>query len=81
MEQNIPNPFSDQTTIRYQLPNGTNQASIIVLDLNGKMIKEYAINQNKGEVRITASEIGKGLFLYSLINNGKEIITKKMVIK
>lgn len=81
MEQNIPNPFSDQTTIRFQLPKGSNQAAIIVLDLNGKLIKEYVINQNSGEIKITATEIGKGLFLYSLISNGKEVITKKMVIK
>ncbi|WP_298305488.1 tail fiber domain-containing protein [Flavobacterium sp.] len=81
MEQNVPNPFSDQTTIKFQLPKGSNDASIIVMDLNGKLIKEFAITQSIGELKITANEIGKGLFLYSLINNGNEIITKKMVIK
>lgn len=81
MEQNVPNPFDSQTTIKYQLPNGLNQASITVFDLNGRFIRDYSINKNNGEIVINASEIGKGLFLYSLIQNGKEIMTKKMVIK
>lgn len=81
MEQNVPNPFDSQTTIKYQLPNGVNQASITVFDLNGRFIRDYSINKNNGEIVINASEIGKGLFLYSLIQNGKEIMTKKMVIK
>lgn len=81
MEQNTPNPFDNQTTIRYQLSKGTSQASIAVFDLNGKFIKDYPINKNNGEVILNSSEIGKGMFLYSLIQNGQELITKKMIIK
>ncbi|MFN3639856.1 MAG: tail fiber domain-containing protein, partial [Flavobacterium sp.] len=59
MEQNVPNPFDSQTTIKYQLPNGVNQASITVFDLNGRFIRDYSINKNNGEIVINASEIGK----------------------
>ena len=81
LEQNIPNPYSDKTSIRYKLPNGITKASIVVLDLNGKLVKEYEINQNNGEQIISATDIGKGIFLYSLIDNGSIVITKKMIIK
>ncbi len=81
MEQNTPNPFDNQTTIRYQLSKGNYQASIAVFDLNGKLIKDYSINKNNGELVISSSEIGKGMFLYSLIQNGQELITKKMIVK
>ena len=81
MEQNIPNPFSDQTTIRYQLSTGDNAADIMVLDLNGKMIKTYPIVKNTGEITIKSAEIGSGLFIYTLVQNGQSLITKKMIIK
>ncbi len=81
MEQNIPNPFTDQTTIRYQLPENSTSAEIMVMDLNGTLIKSYAINKNQSEIIVKSSEIGKGLFIYSLVQNGQEIVTKKMIVK
>jgi hypothetical protein len=81
MEQNVPNPFGDQTTIRYQLPEGTNTADLMVFDLNGRMIKSYVLNKNQSEITIKAAEIGSGLFLYSLVQNGQELMTKKMIVK
>lgn len=81
MEQNIPNPFTDQTTIRYQLPENSTSAEIMVMDLNGTLIKSYAINKNQSEIIVKSSEIGKGLFIYSLVQNGHEIVTKKMIVK
>ena len=81
MEQNIPNPFSDQTTIRYQLPENTTAAEIMVMDLNGTLIKSYTINKNQSEIIVKSFEIGKGLFIYSLVQNGQELVTKKMIVK
>jgi hypothetical protein len=70
MEQNIPNPFNDRSVIRYQLASGVNQASITIFNLNGGFVKDYPINENKGEITVLASEIGKGMFIYSLTRNG-----------
>lgn len=81
MEQNIPNPFADQTTIRYQLPNSTNTAAIIVCDLNGLLIKSYPINSNQSELTIKASDVGRGLFIYCLVQNGQQLLTKKMIVQ
>jgi len=81
LEQNVPNPFSDRTVIRYELPTGSGAASLMVFDLTGKIIKEIALTREKDEVTITASQIGKGLFIYSLVQSGQELISKKMVIK
>jgi Secretion system C-terminal sorting domain len=81
MEQNIPNPFAGQTTIRYQLPNGTNKAEIMVFDLNGLLVKSFPINRNQNEITIKASDIGSGIFIYSLVQNGQELLTKKMIVK
>jgi hypothetical protein len=81
MEQNIPNPFNDRTVIRYQLAPEVNQASITIFNLNGGFVKDYPINENKGEITVLASEIGKGMFIYSLTRNGQEIISKRMIAR
>ncbi|WP_165366228.1 tail fiber domain-containing protein [Brumimicrobium glaciale] len=81
MEQNIPNPFNDRTVIRYQLAPNVEQASITIFNLNGGFVKDYPINENKGEITILASEIGKGMFIYSLTRNGQEIMSKRMIVR
>ena len=80
MEQNVPNPFDNQTTINYTLPKNT-KASLTIFDMTGKLIKDINLTNQKGQVLIQASDIGKGMFLYSLVSNNQEIITKKMIIK
>ena len=80
MEQNRPNPFTDQTTINYTLPSNV-RATISVFDLSGKFIRDYNIAEEKGKVTINSSEIGRGMFIYSLTSNGKIMVTKKMIVK
>ena len=81
IEQNIPNPFSERTSISFQLAPGVESAALSIFNLNGGFIKDYQLIGNSGEVEILASEIGKGMFIYSLNLNGQEIISKRMIIK
>jgi len=80
MEQNKPNPFANQTVINYTLPGNT-KATISVVDLSGKFIKEYNLSNQKGQLTINASEIGKGIFVYALISNDEVIMTRKMIVR
>jgi hypothetical protein len=81
IEQNVPNPFSDRTAIHFQLATGVETATLSIFNLNGAFVKDYTLEGNSGEVDILASEIGKGMFIYSLNQNGQEIISKRMMIK
>ena len=81
IEQNVPNPFSDRTSIRFQLAPGVESATLSIFNLNGAFVRDYPLNGNSGEVEILASEIGKGMYIYSLNQNGQEIISKRMIIK
>ena len=81
LEQNVPNPFQNETQIKYEIPNFNSNSSIIVFDLNGKLIKEYSLSNKSGIVIVKSSDIGKGLFLYSLVIDGNELLTKKMLVK
>jgi hypothetical protein len=81
LEQNSPNPFSDRSVIRYKLVDDNSQATISIFNLNGGFVKEYPLEGTAGEITVLASEIGKGMFIYSLTVNGQEMISKRMIVK
>lgn len=78
--QNRPNPFDTETAIDYSLPENAVEAALCVYDLQGKQIKKYELQDNNGTVVLDASELGAGMYLYSLIVDGKNIATRRMTI-
>lgn len=78
--QNTPNPFNEQTSISFKLADNVQNAAICIFDMQGKMLKNIPISSGMDSISVSGSELGKGMFLYSLIVNGQEIDTKKMII-
>lgn len=78
--QNTPNPAKEQTIIRYQLADNAKDAAICIFDMQGKMLKKLPVSSDNDSVTINGYELGQGMFLYSLVVNGQEIDTKKMII-
>lgn len=79
--QNNPNTFSQSTQIPYYLPDNNQSATILIYDLNGNQLKSYPISQKGyGHIIIQASELSAGIYLYTLIANGKAIETKQMIL-
>ena len=78
--QNTPNPFKEQTAIHFSLADDVRDAAICIFDLSGKMLKKVPISSGGTSVSINGWELGEGMFLYSLIVNGKEMDTKRMII-
>ena len=78
--QNTPNPFKEQTVIRFSLADNVQDASISIFDMTGKTIKKLPISSGMDCVSVGGYELGDGMFLYSLIVNGQVIDTKRMVI-
>jgi hypothetical protein len=78
--QNTPNPFKEQTVIRFSLADDVQNAAICIFDMTGKTIKKLPISSGMESVSIGGYELGEGMFLYSLIVNGQEIDTKRMII-
>ena len=78
--QNTPNPFKEQTVIRFSLADDVQDAYICIFDMTGKMLRKLPISSGMDSVTINGYELGEGLYLYSLIVNGQEVDTKKMVI-
>jgi hypothetical protein len=80
MEQNIPNPYSDETTIKYSLPQSLNSAYMAVYDLSGKQLTTYLVNKTETSLTLKASDLAAGIYLYSIIADGKVMGTKRMVV-
>ena len=79
LEQNIPNPFSERTTIRYSLPETVKTADIYIFNMQGSIVKKVAANRS-GNIEIQGSELQAGMYLYSLVADGKEVDTKRMIL-
>lgn len=78
--QNTPNPFKEKTTIHFKLADNVQNASICIFDMSGKMLKKFPVSSGMESIAVAGYELGEGLFLYSLIVNGQEIDTKRMLI-
>jgi hypothetical protein len=80
LNQNVPNPFAEQTTITYNVPAKYGFAQMVFKTLDGKIIKTVDITtKGNGQMNVFASDLSNGLYMYSLIVDGKLIDSKKMV--
>jgi hypothetical protein len=81
LDQNVPNPFDEETIIQFYLPSSVSSAQILVTDLSGHVLKTFDV-QGSGvsQVFIHSNELAAGTYQYSLLLNGKVIDTKQMVL-
>ena len=79
--QNTPNPFNTTTEIKYFLPEGSTNAYIYVFNLQGNLLLTYNLSDNGfGSVIINGSSLNAGMYIYSLVVNGQEAETKRMIL-
>jgi len=81
LNQNVPNPFTANTTINMYLPGTITRAVLYIYNMQGLQIKNYVI-QERGNtsVDIEGYALDAGMYLYSLVADGKEVDTKKMIL-
>jgi len=81
LEQNVPNPLSATTTIRYFIPAGVVKAQLLINSNTGVTIKQVALNNSgNGVLNIDASTLSSGTYTYTLVLDGKAVETKKMLV-
>ncbi len=78
LEQNVPNPFAEQTSISYFIPDDVRSAQIIFSDMLGRNIKTVEVTTGYGIMTVFASNLSSGQYTYSLLIDGKVAETKKM---
>ena len=81
LEQNIPNPFTYETQIKYALDQEFTSAEMRFYDMQGRLIHQEPITEGgAGVVNLTAEKMGTGTYTYSLVVDGAVIGTKSMVL-
>ncbi len=80
LEQNAPNPFTSNTTIRYKVP-AAGSATIMIANTAGNTVKTFNLTaKGNGSVTVNANELAAGTYFYSLIVDGKKTDSKKMIL-
>ncbi len=79
--QNIPNPFTDNTFIGYELAESAN-VTLEVFDITGKKVqsldegRKFAGNHN---IQFNGSELQGGIYFYTL-TAGESRVTRRMTL-
>jgi len=80
LEQNVPNPFAEQTTINFSLPTSVEKAQMLFYNIEGKLIKSIDINERgASRINVFASDLSNGIYTYTLVADGEIVDTKRMV--
>jgi len=80
LTQNAPNPFTHQTVIKYYVPNDAKDAYICIFDMHGKMLQRITAAPGQNSATIQGSTLKAGMYLYSLMIDGQEVDTKRMIL-
>jgi hypothetical protein len=80
LDQNVPNPFAEQTTVNYFLPENVVKAQMLFYNSNGKLIQSVGLNKKgQGSINVFANDLSNGVYTYTLVVDGKIAETKRMV--
>jgi len=80
LNQNVPNPFAEQTQISFSIPETVKKAQIHFYDANGKLINSVEIQERGlGQLNVFANDLSTGMYTYTLVADGQIVATKKMM--
>lgn len=80
LNQNVPNPFAEQTQISFSIPESVKKAQIHFYDANGKLINSVEVQERGlGQINVFANDLSTGMYTYTLVADGQIVATKKMM--
>lgn len=78
---NTPNPFKQETHIRYALANNVQNAQLCIYNLTGEQIACHRLSERgQNDFTLRAGSLRPGIYLYSLIADGQVVDTHRMVV-
>lgn len=79
--QNLPNPFTEATEIKYRIPENVQSAMLYIYNMNGKQIEAKMLHQRgDGKITLKGSSLEAGMYFYALVVDGKQIDVKRMML-
>lgn len=81
LKQNKPNPFSTSTVIEYNLPESFSEAYMCIYDLKGTQLQSMPLKERGvSSVTVSGDTLRPGMYIYTLIADGKEVVSKRMIL-
>ncbi len=81
LEQNAPNPFNQNTSIGYYIPDNVINAVLYIYNLEGIEIKSMPIaDRGKSSITVYGNSLVAGMYIYTLITDGVVADTKRMIL-
>jgi len=84
---NYPNPFNPTTQISYALAENPINPVIEIFNVKGQRVKTFRLEEKEGTNSVTwqgkdetGTDVASGVYMYRLINNGRCVETKKMML-
>jgi hypothetical protein len=66
--------------IKYSVPATVGSAFLFIFDMRGTLMRQMKLDTGSDRIVIAAGELQPGMYLYSLIVDGNEVDTKRMII-
>ncbi len=81
LSQNRPNPFRTSTVVSCVLPDDVSSAFLCVYDLNGNQkLRNNITERGNVDITIEGNTLTAGMYIYTLIADGVEIDSKRMIL-
>ncbi|OJV17050.1 MAG: hypothetical protein BGO21_27180 [Dyadobacter sp. 50-39] len=82
LEQNVPNGFSNKTSIKYFIPQTVETAVIDIYTASGVKVSSHPISgRGAGELIISADRYRSGVHVYDLVMDGRSMGSRKMLVE
>ena len=80
LSQNMPNPFTKESVVRYTLAKDVNSALFTVTDIMGRVVTSEKVATTTGTHAVKLAAYAAGVYYYSLNVDGV-VTTKKMIVE
>jgi hypothetical protein len=76
-----PNPALDFVDIDYQIFGPSMEVKIVLFNILGQEVKEWMLDPDQKNIRLTFRELNSGMFIYQLVIDGRSMVSKKLIIR
>jgi hypothetical protein len=74
-----PNPTFYNATITYELPQHISAAELILMDMQGGVIRSYDIDSSFDQILIDTQTVAPGTYIYSIVSGGEFLVSKQVI--
>lgn len=75
-----PNPSDNFTNFTYQALKDI-PASLVIRNILGTVVKEINLTNAEARIGFNTSDLGDGIYFYTLVENGLSVSTQKLIVK